>query len=94
MTQVPQITINRWSTDAERDQLVAALKAKGQQGLLKTRGELCGWPSGTFFERGSSRTLREASMKRQTNAPNAGPGDSMRKTTSRSFSQGPMWTAG
>jgi hypothetical protein len=44
MTQVLQITINRWSTDAERDQLVAALKAKGQQGLLKTRGELCGWP--------------------------------------------------
>lgn len=40
MTQVLQITINRWSTDAERDQLVAALKAKGQQGLLNALQQL------------------------------------------------------
>lgn len=40
MTQVLQITINRWSTDAERDQLVAALKAKEQQGLLNALQQL------------------------------------------------------
>lgn len=33
-TSPVDITINRWSTDAERDRLLAALRDKGQEGLL------------------------------------------------------------
>src|SRR5215207_11699376 len=33
-TSPVDITINRWSTDAERDRLLAALREKGQDGLL------------------------------------------------------------
>lgn len=34
------ITINRWSTDAERDQLLAVLREKGQDGLLEALQKL------------------------------------------------------
>ena len=33
-TSPVDITINRWSTDSERDRLLAALRGKGQDGLL------------------------------------------------------------
>ena len=34
------LTINRWSTDAERDQLLAVFRAKGQEGLLSALQKL------------------------------------------------------
>jgi len=40
MTQVLEITIARWSTEAECNQLTEALKANGQQGLLKALQQL------------------------------------------------------
>jgi hypothetical protein len=40
MTQLLKITIDRWSTDAECNQLTEALKANGQQGLLKALQQL------------------------------------------------------
>lgn len=38
-TAVVEIAIDRWSTDAEHDELLAALKDKGQDGLLKALQE-------------------------------------------------------
>jgi hypothetical protein len=40
MTRLLDITIDRWSTDAERSRLTEALKASGQQGLLKALQQL------------------------------------------------------
>ena len=40
LTSTVDLTINRWSTDAERDQLLAVFRAKGQQGLLSALQKL------------------------------------------------------
>ncbi|HXO19335.1 MAG TPA: hypothetical protein VOA87_05335 [Thermoanaerobaculia bacterium] len=38
-TAIVEIAIDRWSTEAERDELIATLRTKGQDGLLKALQE-------------------------------------------------------
>jgi hypothetical protein len=47
------ISISHWTTDAEREKAVGALKAGGTTGLQK---EIAGWPEAGFLQLGESKT--------------------------------------